>query len=51
MTQVNKISKVKIEVVMETTELQRIIGDCSQEIHTNKITWKKWTHYKNDETF
>ena len=52
MTQLNKIIKVKIEVVMETTEVQRIIRDYIQEIHTNKITtWKKWIHYKNDETF
>ena len=52
MTQLNKISNVKIEVAMDTTEVQRIIRNCSKEIYTNKMTtWKKWTHYKNDEAF
>ena len=52
MIQLNKISNVTIEVPVDTTEVQRIIRDYSQEIYTNKITtWKKWTHYKNDETF
>ena len=52
MIQLNKISNVTIEVPVDTTEVQRIIRDYSQEIYANKITtWKKWTHYKNDETF
>lgn len=52
MTQLNKISNVKMEVAVETTEVQRIKRDYSQEIYTNQMTtWKKWTHYKNDEAF
>lgn len=52
MTQLNKISNVKMEVAVETTEVQRIKRDYSQEIYANQMTtWKKWTHYKNDEAF
>lgn len=52
MTQLNKVSNVKIEVAMDTTEVQKIIRNYSQEIYTNKMTtWKKRTHYKNDEAF
>lgn len=52
MIQLNKISNVTIEFQWTPHRAQRIIRDYSQEIYTNKITtWKKWTHYKNDETF
>lgn len=37
MTQLNKIIKVKIEVVMETTEVQRIIRDYYQPLCGNKM--------------